>query len=168
MARRLLSIIVASASVVAAAGFWPGAEGQSASASAAGTIRGRVDVRTPMTSADPRPGIAELGQDVLLHVHERREAVVYLESAPEGAFESASASRATMSQRHETFIPHVLAVRVGTVVDFLNEDGIYHNVFSLSPARRFDSSDAIRKGSRSRSASTGRELSACSARFTPT
>jgi len=35
-------------------------------------------------------------------------------------------------------VPHVLAVRVGTVVDFPNDDRIYHNVFSLSKAKRFD------------------------------
>ena len=43
-----------------------------------------------------------------------------------------------MDQRNETFVPHVLAVRTGTIVDFPNSDRIYHNVFSLSPTRRFD------------------------------
>jgi hypothetical protein len=45
---------------------------------------------------------------------------------------------ATMSQVNETFVPHVLAVRVGTVVDFPNQDRTYHNVFSLSKTKRFD------------------------------
>jgi len=35
-------------------------------------------------------------------------------------------------------VPHVLAMRVGTVVDFPNNDTIFHNVFSLSKAKRFD------------------------------
>jgi hypothetical protein len=35
-------------------------------------------------------------------------------------------------------VPHVLAVTVGTVVDFPNSDKTFHNVFSLSKARRFD------------------------------
>ena len=43
-----------------------------------------------------------------------------------------------MDQRNETFVPHVLAVTAGTVVDFPNSDRIYHNVFSLSKAARFD------------------------------
>lgn len=43
-----------------------------------------------------------------------------------------------MDQRDETFVPHVLAIRTGTIVDFPNSDRIYHNVFSLSPTRRFD------------------------------
>ena len=37
-----------------------------------------------------------------------------------------------MDQRNETFVPHVLAVTTGTVVDFPNTDPFYHNVFSLS------------------------------------
>jgi hypothetical protein len=43
-----------------------------------------------------------------------------------------------MDQRNETFVPHLLAVAAGTVVDFPNSDSTYHNVFSLSKARRFD------------------------------
>ena len=43
-----------------------------------------------------------------------------------------------MDQRNETFVPHVLAVTTGTIVDFPNSDRIYHNVFSLSKAARFD------------------------------
>jgi Polysaccharide lyase family 4, domain II len=43
-----------------------------------------------------------------------------------------------MDQRNETFIPHVLAITVGTTVDFPNSDQTYHNVFSLNGPRRFD------------------------------
>ncbi len=43
-----------------------------------------------------------------------------------------------MEQRHETFVPHVLAVPVGTTVDFPNHDPMLHNVFSASPAKKFD------------------------------
>ncbi len=43
-----------------------------------------------------------------------------------------------MDQRNETFVPRVLAITVGTTVDFPNSDGVYHNVFSLSGAKRFD------------------------------
>jgi plastocyanin len=41
-------------------------------------------------------------------------------------------------QRNKAFSPRVLAVPVGSTVDFVNEDEIYHNVFSLSPPRPFD------------------------------
>jgi hypothetical protein len=43
-----------------------------------------------------------------------------------------------MDQRNETFVPHVLAITVGTTVDFPNSDRFYHNVFSLSKIARFD------------------------------
>ena len=43
-----------------------------------------------------------------------------------------------MDQRNETFVPHVLAITVGTTVDFPNSDNIYHNVFSLRGPRPFD------------------------------
>jgi plastocyanin len=69
---------------------------------------------------------------------DRRRGVVYLDTAPRGAFDEREPARAVMDQRNETFVPHVLAVMVGTVVDFPNSDRTYHNVFSLSRAKRFD------------------------------
>ena len=64
--------------------------------------------------------------------------IVYLESAPRGAFEATDGGRAVMDQRNETFLPHVLAITTGTTVDFPNSDKFYHNVFSLSKGTRFD------------------------------
>ena len=43
-----------------------------------------------------------------------------------------------ISQRNKTFFPRVLAVPVGTKIDFRNEDEIFHNVFSLSRPNQFD------------------------------
>jgi plastocyanin len=67
-----------------------------------------------------------------------RRGVVYLETAPRGAFEEREPGRAVLDQKNETFVPHVLPVMVGTVVEFPNSDKTYHNVFSLSRAKRFD------------------------------
>lgn len=47
-------------------------------------------------------------------------------------------SHATMHQKGDTFVPHVLAVPVGTIVDFPNGDPRLHNVYSVSPAKKFD------------------------------
>jgi plastocyanin len=41
-------------------------------------------------------------------------------------------------QRRKTFEPHVLVVRVGTVVEFPNRDPFFHNIFSLYYGKRFD------------------------------
>jgi thiamine pyrophosphate-dependent acetolactate synthase large subunit-like protein len=45
---------------------------------------------------------------------------------------------ATLDQRNQTFIPHVLAIAAGTTVDFPNSDNTYHNVFSISKTKSFD------------------------------
>jgi plastocyanin len=108
------------------------------SAARPGVIRGRVDVRRPLLPPDRRPGVAELGMPRVRDVVDVRRSVVYLESAPRGAFESNEGGHATMDQRNETFVPHVLAITTGTVVDFPNSDKFYHNVFSLSKSSRFD------------------------------
>ena len=82
--------------------------------------------------------MAALGAPTETGRTDRTRSVVYLESAPRGAFEQVDPGRAVMDQRNETFVPHVLAVTAGTVVDFPNSDRIYHNVFSLSKNTRFD------------------------------
>jgi plastocyanin len=109
----------------------------SARAAAAGTIRGQVDIKRTPTVVEPRPDVSSLGGAMRAAAPEVRPAVVYLETAPVAAVERDD-SHATMVQRNETFVPHVLAVTVGTTVDFPNVDRVYHNVFSLSRARPFD------------------------------
>jgi plastocyanin len=41
-------------------------------------------------------------------------------------------------QKNKVFDPHVLAVQVGSQVDFPNRDPFFHNVFSLFNGKRFD------------------------------
>ncbi len=103
-----------------------------------GTIRGRVDLRRPVATAERRPNVADFGAPGRRDPPDRQRSVVYLEAAPRGAFEQAEAGRAMMNQRNETFAPHVLPITTGTTVDFPNGDRIYHNVFSLSKTASFD------------------------------
>jgi plastocyanin len=102
------------------------------------TIRGRVDLPRLSAPSERRPSAGELGEGPAREVSDRRRAVVYFETAPKGAFEDRDTSRVAMDQRNETFVPHLLAITAGTTVDFPNNDTTYHNVFSLSKARRFD------------------------------
>ena len=44
---------------------------------------------------------------------------------------------AIMDQKDRAFIPHVLPVQTGTWVQFPNSDNIRHQVYSVSPAKRF-------------------------------
>jgi plastocyanin len=103
-----------------------------------GTIRGRVDLRRTLAPPARRPNVADLGTPAQRDLPDRRLSVVYLETAPRGAFEPTEPGRAVMNQRNETFVPHVLAITTGTTVDFPNSDRIYHNVFSLSKTASFD------------------------------
>lgn len=43
-----------------------------------------------------------------------------------------------LTQRNKTFLPHVVIVEVGTVVEFPNKDPFFHNIFSLFDGKRFD------------------------------
>jgi plastocyanin len=101
-------------------------------------IHGRVEVRREPGPVEVRPSVAELGRQGQRDVADRRRSVVYLEEAPQAAFETAPPGRARLDQRNETFVPYVVAVTVGSTVDFPNDDPIYHNVFSLSKPKRFD------------------------------
>ncbi len=61
-------------------------------------------------------------------------AVVYLE----GASTHSAPSVKQVAQRDLAFDPALLAVQVGTKVEFPNFDDTYHNIFSYSPTKRFD------------------------------
>ena len=63
-------------------------------------------------------------------------AVVWLD-APNAPSPTPS-RKIVLDQRNLRFSPHVLAVRVGTVVDFPNSDRVFHNVFSFRDGKRFD------------------------------
>jgi hypothetical protein len=41
-------------------------------------------------------------------------------------------------QRNKSFEPHLMVVRVGSVIQFPNRDPFFHNVFSLFEGKRFD------------------------------
>jgi plastocyanin len=62
-------------------------------------------------------------------------AVVYLE----GAFPPAADPPVRqVAQKEFAFVPALLPVQTGTRVEFPNLDNTYHNIFSYSPAKRFD------------------------------
>ena len=69
-------------------------------------------------------------------ISDRLTSVVYMEDAPKTP--AVVPGHVVLDQRDERFVPHVLAITTGTVVDFPNSDRIFHNVFSLSKTRPFD------------------------------
>jgi len=64
-----------------------------------------------------------------------RDAVVY--AVPQGRPVAPPVARAVMDQRDRQFVPRVLPVQTGTAVDFPNSDDVRHQVYSFSPAKRF-------------------------------
>lgn len=62
--------------------------------------------------------------------------VIYVDDIEDGNV--GPAKTAVMDQKDLTFVPHVLVVPVGTTVEFPNSDPVSHNVFSISPAKRFN------------------------------
>jgi plastocyanin len=124
------SLVLALAAIITA--------GSATAQSPAAIIRGRVEVRRAVSTVDRRPSVNDLGMAAMHDSQELRRSVIYLESAPARAFPDIEPQRATLDQRNETFVPRVLAITVGTTVDFPNSDHTYHNVFSLSSAKRFD------------------------------
>jgi plastocyanin len=101
-----------------------------------GSVRGRVSIGIPVTAKRATstysrsiPAVALAPESELRHV------VVYVKDAPKTAVQP---MRAEIRQRNENFVPRVVAVTVGSVVEFPNDDPIYHNVFSLSRAKTFD------------------------------
>lgn len=94
-------------------------------AATAATVSGRVEL---VSSRDPK---ARQHTDF-------SGVVVWLEAASPVPSIPASVGRAQMVQKNKTFTPHVLAISMGTVVDFPNFDPIFHNAFSNYNGQIFD------------------------------
>ena len=67
---------------------------------------------------------------------ELRDFVVYVDGVV--APKPSQAPVRTIAQKGVTFIPRVMPVTAGTVIEWPNQDDIFHNVFSISDAKQFD------------------------------
>jgi plastocyanin len=100
------------------------------------SVRGRVSIGIPVSAKRATSTYSRSVATVALAPEsELRHVVVYLKDAPKTAV---TPMRAEIRQRGENFVPRVVAVTVGSTVDFPNDDPIYHNVFSLSRTKTFD------------------------------
>jgi len=82
---------------------------------------GRVTGKVTVTESDGKPAV---GADV----------VVYMV----GFAEPPAYKSETIKQQGRRFVPDLVAITAGDRVDFPNADPFSHNVFSQSPARKFD------------------------------
>jgi plastocyanin len=103
-----------------------------ASAAHGGVIRGRFQLQPPRA-----PTTMSGGQDVPSGLD---QAVVWVDSIPPSVagFYRGARRRVRVVQSQRRFAPTVITVIAGGTVQFVNRDKVYHNVFSVSPARRFD------------------------------
>lgn len=113
----------------------------------AGNISGTVRAKGKDAPGDFSPGDSygskKLKFAQRVNYNDLRDFVVYIKGPVAGA--PAPTAIAKVRQKDATFIPHVLPIMVGTVVEWPNEDDIYHNVFSKSDANPFDL-DLYKKG----------------------
>ena len=65
------------------------------------------------------------------------DGVVFLRAAGNDA-QPASLPVPVMDQKNAHFVPRIVVVPAGGRVRFLNSDPMFHNVFSLSPIKKFD------------------------------
>jgi len=114
----------------------PPVHGQSA---ATGTIAGRVRITARVRGAALSTNVyapRAVSVPASASIPEMRSVVVYVKDAPfHGAL---AAMRRQIRQEHEAFVPRVVAITRGSIVDFPNGDPFFHNVFSLSGAASFD------------------------------
>jgi plastocyanin len=111
----------------------------------AGTVRGTISVPPPQGGNDyapnPYPGRASSlpGANHPPYGHVT-DAVIYVEGLNEAVASAlkGNPSGKVLAQKDQAFSVRVLPCAVGTTVDFPNMDPIFHNVFSVSPTKRFD------------------------------
>jgi plastocyanin len=135
--RRITTAVAVTLFIAVAGGVSVGATDASAGAAGVvertGTIEGEVTTqdraarRVVNRYAGSGSAAARALQDVPM--------VAWLEG-PSGPATPARA--AEIAQQDTAFVPGVLVVPVGTSVAFPNRDPFFHNVFSFSPAKRFD------------------------------
>lgn len=65
------------------------------------------------------------------------EGAVVTVHAPDATGRRAAPVRAVMDQVNRTFVPDLVVIPVGSTVEFPNSDSVSHQIYSFSPAKRF-------------------------------
>ncbi len=89
-------------------------------------VRGRIEILNPRVKL---PGGQADASGVVLWL-------IPLKAIPQP--EDLALQKRNLVQQDKRFIPHIMAIQVGTEVDFPNHDPFFHNVFSLFNGKPFD------------------------------
>jgi plastocyanin len=142
--RRCTILVCLTAAALAGIAFAvPGAAAQAGRA-ATGRLEGSVVVGRQLSARKIRfnlyPDLAQpaAAPQTQSTASELANVIVSFEASPALASTAARSTRPVMRQEGLTFVPHVLAIATGSLVEFPNGDSIFHNVFSLSKAASFD------------------------------
>jgi plastocyanin len=114
---------------------------QTAQAAARAALTGHVEVRAP--AADPPPAMSPYARRRSVPPQDpgtpggAEDAFVYLERTDGSPVPGGAAAPMRIGQRDRTITPHVSAVEVGQLVEFPNDDDVFHNIFSLSAGNSF-------------------------------
>jgi len=92
-------------------------------------VTGRLTIESEPARGKPKISADAVVWLAPLSIISNRPAVGDTQAAPR---------RVHLIQRQKRFEPHVLAVPLGSAVDFPNDDPLFHNVFSLFNGKRFD------------------------------
>jgi plastocyanin len=107
-----------------------------------GTLRAPAGSEKKTSVANPYPGRAGSMPPAEVRRGVLQDAVIWIEGpTPTGLPPDslrAPGRTGQLAQKDQSFSPRVVPVMVGGYVEFPNRDPIYHNVFSVSPAKRFD------------------------------
>jgi plastocyanin len=104
-----------------------------------GRLEGRVSITVPVSKAPPSAayGARRLEKGAATDTGaELSNVIVFLQDVGPSAV--LPATRARIVQENESFVPRVVAVTRGSIVDFPNADPFFHDVFSLSRSGTFD------------------------------
>lgn len=112
-------------------------------------VSGSVEIVTRSSRRLASAG-AYPGRTVLLASDRNRSELTNVVVFIKAGAAPAEPRRAVIRQANEEFVPRVVAVTVGSVVTFPNDDLLFHNVFSLSRAATFDLGRYPRGESKSR------------------
>jgi plastocyanin len=93
---------------------------------AASTVVGRIDLTVTAGHARDKNQADQSGT------------VIWLEPRSNDSREDVKGRRFKILQKDKRFTPHVLAIPIGSTVDFPNEDPIFHNAFSNYDGQIFD------------------------------
>ena len=97
---------------------------------------GRIEWRVVVNTRPARRQARQYDGAEVAQAAQPLPTIVYLQGVIAGS--SAPSSMPAMAQRDTAFAPGFVAVGLGREVTFPNRDPFFHNVFSYSPAARFD------------------------------